>query len=54
MYALTRAMVFDRYLLPWAVLLPIAWTAALPRKLLFAQALILAVIFGWHAFNLLL
>jgi hypothetical protein len=54
MYALTRAMVFDRYLLPWAVLLPIAWTVALPRKLLFVQAIILAVIFGRHAWTLLL
>ena len=53
MYGLTRAMVFDRYLLPWAVLLPIVWTAALPRKLLFVQAIILAVIFARHAFNLL-
>jgi hypothetical protein len=53
MYALTRAMVFDRYLLPWSVLLPIAWTVALPRKLLVAQALLLAVIFARHAMNLL-
>ncbi|MHC4210704.1 MAG: hypothetical protein ACYSWT_13435 [Planctomycetota bacterium] len=54
LYALTRALVFDRYLLPWAVLLPIAWTAALPRKLLVVQALILVVIFARHAWNLLL
>jgi hypothetical protein len=53
MYALTRAMVFDRYLLPWAVLLPIAWTMALPRKLLLVQAIILAAIFARHALNLL-
>jgi hypothetical protein len=53
MYTLTRAMVFDRYLLPWAVLLPIAWTVALPRKLLLVQATILAVIFARHALNLL-
>jgi len=52
MYALTRSMVFDRYLLPWAVLLPIAWTVALPRKLLFVQAVILAVIFARNALNL--
>jgi hypothetical protein len=54
MYALTRAMVFDRYLLPWVVLLPIAWTMTLPRKLLAVQAAILAVIFARHAWTLLL
>jgi hypothetical protein len=54
LYALTRAPVFDRYLLPWAVLLPIAWTVVLPRKLLAVQALILLVIFARHAWIWLL
>jgi hypothetical protein len=53
MYAVTRAMVFDRYLLPWAVLLPIAWTAALSRRVLLVQALLLAAIFARHAWTLL-
>ncbi|MHC4220671.1 MAG: hypothetical protein ACYSU7_19715 [Planctomycetota bacterium] len=54
MYTLTRAMVFDRYLLPWAVLFPIMWVAALPRPLLVVQTLILAAIFARHAWVWLL
>jgi hypothetical protein len=54
LYVFTRALVFDRYLLPWAILLPIAWMAALPRALQVVQALILAAIFARHAWNLLL
>ena len=47
LYGLTRAVVFDRYLLPWAVLLPIVWVAALPRRALAIQGLLLLVIFSW-------
>ncbi|MCH2135774.1 MAG: hypothetical protein MK101_04225 [Phycisphaerales bacterium] len=37
LYALTRGFVFDRYLLVWAVALPISWLVLLPRWLLAVQ-----------------
>jgi hypothetical protein len=54
MYALTRAFVFDRYLLPWAILLPVVWVRALPRALLALQAAGLALILGWLTWNWLI
>jgi hypothetical protein len=47
LYALTSAFVFDRYLLPWAALLPIVWVLHLPRWLLCMQALLFIAIDGW-------
>jgi hypothetical protein len=44
LYALTRAAVFDRYLLPWAVLLPIVWLLSLPRGILAVQMAVLVAI----------
>jgi hypothetical protein len=54
MYVLTRAFVFDRYLLPWAILLPVVWVRALPRALLALQAAGLALILGWLTWNWLI
>jgi hypothetical protein len=50
MYVVSTGYVFDRYLLGWAVLLPIIWVAVLPRAVLALQALILA----FHTWRLLL
>jgi hypothetical protein len=44
LYGLTAGGVFDRYLLPWAVLLPIVWVAYVPRRVLVVQALMLAAV----------
>jgi len=46
LYALTDAFVVDRYLLPWAALLPIIWWRRLPRLLLAAQILGLTLLLG--------
>lgn len=48
MYALTYAYVFDRYLLPWAILLPIAWWRALPVPLRWAQGLLLGAMLAYY------
>ena len=53
LYALTRAMTFDRYLTAWAILLPVVWVATLPRKLQAVQAVILFVFFAWNVWALL-
>ena len=37
MYCFSLGWVFDRYVLGWAVLLPIAWVRVLPRSLLIVQ-----------------
>ena len=47
MYALTRAAVYDRYLVPWAVLMPIVWLITLPRTLVIAQAVGLLGFAAW-------
>jgi hypothetical protein len=45
LYALTRAAVFDRYLLAWAVLLPMIWLLSLPRGVLLIQiAMLLGIV----------
>ncbi len=54
MYALTQGFVFDRYLLAWAILLPVLWVRALPRPLLALQAAGLALVLGWLTRNWLL
>ncbi|MHC4992584.1 MAG: hypothetical protein ACYTGC_16560 [Planctomycetota bacterium] len=46
LYGLTRGVVFDRYLLPFVVLLPVLWVRRLPGWLLALQALGLATILG--------
>jgi hypothetical protein len=44
LYAVTRGFVFDRFLLVWAMLLPVIWFRVLPRWLQGAQCIVLAVI----------
>ena len=44
LYLLTRGFVFDRFLLVWAVALPVLWCRMLPRSLLGLQLLALLVI----------
>lgn len=44
LYVLTESVVYDRYLLGWAVLMPIVWVAALPRRALVAQGVLLLAI----------
>lgn len=46
LYALTRGVVFDRYMLPFIVLLPFVWVNRLPRWLLLLQGLGLLVMLG--------
>jgi hypothetical protein len=45
-YLLTDGQVFDRYLLPWAVLAPITWVLVLRTPLLILQALQLVAFFA--------
>jgi len=47
MYTLTRGFVFDRYLLAWAAVLPIAWTVLLPKWLRIVQAALLTLVACW-------
>ena len=44
LYTLTRGFVFDRYLLIWAIGLPLLWCRMLPRWLVAVQYLALLVI----------
>jgi hypothetical protein len=44
LYAFTRGFVFDRFLVIWAVGLPLLWMRWLPRWLLWLQMLVLLVI----------
>lgn len=48
MYALTSGYVFDRYLLGWAILLPIAWVLLLPRTALALQIIVLVIVLARH------
>ena len=48
MYGLTRSCVFDRYLLPWAALMPIVWAATLRPRLLVVQLAGLTAIAAWQ------
>lgn len=49
MYLLTRAYVFDRYLLSWGVLMPLVWVALLPRPALALQGVVLGAFAARHA-----
>jgi hypothetical protein len=42
MYMMTSGYVFDRFIMAWAVLMPIVWVNALPRLLMVVQAIGLA------------
>lgn len=48
LYAFTQGWVFDRYLLPWAILLPLLWLKWLPRWMLTVQAIGLSAIVTHH------
>ncbi|MDP7070620.1 MAG: hypothetical protein QF561_04655 [Phycisphaerales bacterium] len=49
LYTLTRGAVFDRYLLVWIGVLPVAWTGLLPRWLACIQIAGLAFVAAWSA-----
>ncbi len=51
LYGLTRGAVYDRYLMPWAIALPLIWVVSLPRPALALQGLLLAAVntrFVWR------
>ncbi len=51
MYGLTRSVVYDRYLLQWAVLLPVVWVGRLGRAAILAEGLLLFLMqfrFAWR------
>jgi hypothetical protein len=50
LYAVTRGFVFDRYLLAWAMALPIAWVILLPRWLIGVQTAVLALVAMYHVY----
>jgi len=54
LYVLTDSVVYDRYLLAWAVLMPIVWVASLPRRALGAQGLLLLAIASWSVWRFLI
>ncbi|MEM7228588.1 MAG: hypothetical protein AAF432_07215 [Planctomycetota bacterium] len=47
MYIATDGQVFDRYILPWAILAPITWLLLLPRPLLWLQIVQLMFVSLW-------
>jgi hypothetical protein len=53
LYVLTNSVVYDRYLLAWAVLMPIVWVVSLPRRAMVAQGLLLLVIASWSVWRFL-
>ncbi len=54
LYGMTDAVVYDRYLLSWAVLMPIVWVAALPRTALGLQGALLMTLQCWYVWRLLI
>ena len=54
LYGVTDAVVFDRYLLSWAVLMPIVWVVALPRTALGLQGALLLTLQCWYVWRLLI
>ena len=44
LYAFTQGFVFDRFLLVWSFLLPIAWWTQLPRTLFALQSTVMLII----------
>jgi hypothetical protein len=51
MYAITRGFVFDRYLLTWLVVMPIAWVLLLPRVLVAIQIVPLLGALAWFIYT---
>ena len=54
LYGMTDAVVYDRYLLSWGVLMPIIWVAALPRRALALQGVLLLTLQCWYVWRLLI
>ncbi len=54
LYVLTRGAVYDRYLLPWAILLPLLWVISLPRAALALQGVMLAAVNARFVWRLLI
>jgi hypothetical protein len=54
LYGMTDAVVYDRYLLSWAVLMPIVWVAALPRTAQGLQCAGLLALQCWYVWRLLI
>ena len=54
LYGLTSGVVYDRYLVAWAVLMPIVWVVALPRRALGVQGAVLFTLLCWSVWRLLL
>jgi hypothetical protein len=53
-YAFTRGFVFDRYLVVWAVAVPIAWVLLLPRIGLLIQTVLLTMVASMLVFTWLM
>jgi hypothetical protein len=54
LYIITVGPVYDRYLMVWTVLLPIAWLMSLPRVLLVLQATVHAGMLAWLVYQWLM
>ena len=54
LYGLTSGVVYDRYLVSWAVLMPIVWVVSLPRRALGLQAALLLTLLCWSVWRLLI
>jgi hypothetical protein len=53
MYMMTSGYLFDRFIMAWAILMPIVWLKALPRWLIILQAIALALALA-HQINVYL
>ncbi|MHC4080318.1 MAG: hypothetical protein ACYTFF_08430 [Planctomycetota bacterium] len=51
LYALTHSVVYDRYVVPWAAIVPIVWVATFRKWALVLQALGLAAILCWQVWR---
>ncbi len=54
LYGLTSGVVYDRYLVSWAVLMPIVWVVSLPRRALGLQGVLLFTLLAWSVWRLLI
>jgi hypothetical protein len=51
LYVITAGPVYDRYLVVWMILMPIAWMTTLPRWLLAVQAVIYVGMAGYLLYD---
>jgi len=54
LYGMTSGVVYDRYLVSWAVLMPIVWVVSLPRRALGVQGALLGTLLCWSVWRLLI